>query len=1099
MVKVAIHQPDDDERAAIAAPAAATTPQLALSPELPISEPRRRRLLLKLLLLAVVVVGAAPSVITLTGTAGLLLGIAAPKYGAAIRFDVVQLHWWSPVSVSNLKLQDLSEVTAATNAAVDRRVLESQPMLAEVRRAATRQPLWQLALNAGRGVELEVIEPRLRLITAGGRTNLEETLTQLSGEADSSSGGPLFPLETLIRGGVVECYAAAGNRLQHLADLEQLEARVSTLDTSAALPMVELAAVVREAVVGNQSGLEERGRVPRLAADLDDVVKDFPAVPLEQLAGDAGQLEAGTGLLRLILKPRVDDSERQLIQLGARDLDLALVKPLLRLAGFTGDIEGRISGGVDARVAGPLLADGIAARVLLEGSGIRMREANWAADEWLPLGNVQAAGAAALAADGLLLDELRVQTDVLQVNGSGEVRSADSEAGAGSGARVGSSGGQAELTAELQLPKLTQALGRTLGLAEDVDVESGVLRLTIRAESDRLAVEGGDLAGLAAKWHLTALTEQLRIRRDQTLLENSAGVQLEAIGAVTGVLPELRQARFTAGFGVVDCVPDGAAWKVAGRFEPEQLWQQLRQLADIPQPGIIAPLSFQCRAALHEGGVQLTDVTVTSTDLRVSSVALGLYPTELFPRNIDGQLEFHGAAAAVKTLIAPWHDAWWLADTAVVEGRLDGRRSAGFETAVRIRPEPRAAAAERVRAISQTQRTAEAWSGTLLSERALLIDEGDLQLALEAGRDGHNYSIQNGQLTLPGLHSKLSGALRLEDGWVNLAVSAATKYDLAILSQRMFDPQAGLRFSGAGEEVFTLSGDPAAIGVAPAVNVTGAQSAVEPRFTGTGTIAWDAAEFQGLSAGPGSMTLELLDDLVRSGPIQCTINGGAASLLWQYDMTRGLLALGSGSRVENLQLTQEFCRGWLGYVSPLLATAVDVQGRLSARVEQCVWDFEAIENCVARGQLTIHEAAAAPGGSLTALLEIVDLVRSRSGDSAPWAARSLVLPQQAIPVRLERGWVNHENLALELAGYRLTSTGAVGLNQQLQLTLNVPLEKQSAGGRTVPVALRGTITAPQPDAAGFLQAVGTQQLQRQLQNQVDKAVNNQLQKLFGRE
>ena len=136
---------------------------------------------------------------------------------------------------------------------------------------------------------------------------------------------------------------------------------------------------------------------------------------------------------------------------------------------------------------------------------------------------------------------------------------------------------------------------------------------------------------------------------------------------------------------------------------------------------------------------------------------------------------------------------------------------------------------------------------------------------------------------------------------------------------------------------------------------------------------------------------------------------------------------------------------------------------------------------------------------VTALLEIVDLVRSRSGDTAPWAARSLVLPQQSIPVRLERGWVSHENLALELAGYRLASSGAVGLNQQLQVSLNVPLEKQAAGGRSVPVPLRGTITAPQPDVAAFLQAAGSQQLQKQLQNQVDKAINNQFKKLFGRE
>ncbi|MFM7056191.1 MAG: hypothetical protein ACKO2P_04635 [Planctomycetota bacterium] len=1094
MVKVAIHQPDETETGSDAVSTAVRIPQPILRTEPSPAPPRRRRPLLKLLCLSILLVVAAPSAITLTGTARLLLDLAIPDVATAIQFEAVQLHWWSPVAISGLQLKDLSETAATTATTSDKsRNTAAQPPLAEIRRVATRQPLWQLLLNGGRGTELDVIEPRVRLITARGGTNLQETLTRLSGNSASSSAATLFPVDVRVSGGVVQCFAAA-ERLQHLADLEQLEAHVSTLDTSAPLPLVELAAVVREGAVSSQSDLRSSRPAERLAADLDDVIKDFPAIPLNQLAGDATSQVAGTGLLRLILKPRIDEVGRQSIQLGARDLDLALLRPLLQLAGYAGELEGRISGGVDARVAGPLFADGVAARVLLEGSGIRLRQDTWAANEWLPLGDVRATGAAALAADGLLLDELRVQTGVLQIDGSGEVRSVPGTAA--------NAGGQAELTATLLLPQLTTALHRTLGLADDVDVESGMLRLTVRAESeDRTADEKSfEHRGLAARWHLQTLTEQLRIRRSGTLLENTAGISFEAIGLVANGLPQLRQARLTADFGVLDCAPDGAAWKVAGRFEPERLWQQLRQLTDIPQPGLTAPLSFQCRAAAVDGGVQLTDVLMTSTDLKVSSVALGLFPTALFPRNFDGSLEFRGTAAAVRTLIAPWHDAWWLASRATVEGQLSGRRTVGFRTALRIRPESSTAAAtDRVRAISRTRPLAEPWSGNLLSEHALLIDEADLQLELEARPDGRQYTIQSGQLNLPGLQAKLSGGMRLEEGWVNLAVSAATRYDLAILSARMFNPQAGLRFSGAGEEVFTLSGDPAAIGVAPVAVAADARSTVAPRFTGTGAIAWDAAEFQGLKAGPAAMTLELLDDIVRSGPVQCTINGGDANLLWQYDITRGLLALGAGSRVDNLQLTEEFCRGWLGYVSPLLATAVDVQGRISARAEVCVWDFQAIENCTARGQVIIQEAAAAPGGSLTALLEIVDLLRSRGGDSAPWAARSLVLPQQSIPVRLERGWVSHDNLAVELAGYRLVSSGAVGLNQQLQLTLNVPLEKQAAGGRSVPVALRGTITAPQPDVATFLQAAGSQQLQKQLQNQVDKALNNQFKKLLGRE
>jgi hypothetical protein len=1093
MVKVAIHQPEDAAADPTVVIAGRVESQQAV--DVPASvdvRPRGRNwTALKLFVLLVLLAVFLPSLITVTGTAGLFLGLIAPRLSAALRFDAVQLHWWSPVAVSNLRMLDLSAGGVIAGAG---NLSDTRPVLFEVRRVASREPLWLLALNAGRGMRLDVVNPRGRLIASNSGTNFEETMKAVFDSTSEASGGTRFPFEAVIIGGVIECFLrtevsdskVAAVDLQSLAVVEEIEARVSTLNTEASLPMLQLAAVVRGQARKNLTQGAGGGGGPRLAADLDEVIKDFPAVPLEELAGGLSDGDTEAGLVRLTLNPRVDDSGRQLIQIGARNLDLRSLAAFLRLAGVDGELEGQISGGIDARVAGAQMADGVAARVLIEGSNLRYRHSVWEAREWLPLGAVKAAGAVAVAEDGFLLDDLRIESDICRLEGRGEVRQI--------GGNESKGGGQAEVTAELKLPIVCGALRRTLGLADDVEVESGVLRCTARAESEGRVADAGSVEGLSAKWHLTTSGEQLRVRRGATVLGEGAGLGFEAIGIWISGLPQLRQARLTAGFGVIDCAPDGAAWKVSGRLEPEQLWQQLRQLTDLPRPGLTAPLTFQCRAALNGSGIQLTDVNLNSADLRISSLALGVYPAELFPRNLDGELQFTGAAVAVKTLIAPWHDAWWLADKSGVEGRLNAKRSAGVDALLRIRPEPRAAAAVRLRTISQPSSRLAEWSGNLLAENALIVEEGDLQVSLEVGADGRQYAIRSGQLTLPGLHARLSGGLRLEEGWVNLAVSAETRYDLGILSERMFDPLAGLMFVGSGTEVFTLSGDPAAIGVAPASG-----SGSEPRFSVEGAVSWEAARFRGLVAGPGAMSLELRDDVVRSGPVQCTLNGGDANVLWQYDLTNSVLALGAGSRVENLKLTEEFCRAWLGYVSPLLAGAVDVQGLLSGRIEECLWSVYSPERSVIRGQFTIHEAAATPGSSLTVLLEVLDTLRRRSGDSAAWSGRALTLPAQTVPVQLVDGWVQHENLVLDLAGYRVTSSGAVGLNQQLALTLSVPLEKQAAGGRAVPIALRGTISAPQPDLAGFLQKAGGQQLQKQLQNQVDRAVNDQLQKLFGRE
>jgi hypothetical protein len=218
----------------------------------------------------------------------------------------------------------------------------------------------------------------------------------------------------------------------------------------------------------------------------------------------------------------------------------------------------------------------------------------------------------------------------------------------------------------------------------------------------------------------------------------------------------------------------------------------------------------------------------------------------------------------------------------------------------------------------------------------------------------------------------------------------------------------------------------------------------------------------------------------------------------QYDIAGSRLQLGTGSRVQNLQLTPELCRTWLGYVAPMLADTAEVNGRVSARVERFLWDFNAVENSDVVAQLTIHQAEAVPGSSLSSLLEVVDLLRRTSGTSQGFANRSLVLPEQTVPVQIRQGFVSHDGFVMELSGYRMTTSGAVGLNKQLQMTIDVPLEKTTATrtGRSVRVPLRGSISQPQPDTGALLQNLGAQAIQDKIGGQVDKTLNKQLNKLF---
>ena len=162
----------------------------------------------------------------------------------------------------------------------------------------------------------------------------------------------------------------------------------------------------------------------------------------------------------------------------------------------------------------------------------------------------------------------------------------------------------------------------------------------------------------------------------------------------------------------------------------------------------------------------------------------------------------------------------------------------------------------------------------------------------------------------------------------------------------------------------------------------------------------------------------------------------------------------------------------------MMADAADVNGQLSMRVERFLWDLNAPQNSDVSGQLTIHQAQATPGSSLAPLLQAVDLLRNRDQTSG-LSSKSLTLPEQTVPVQVRQGYVIHEGLVMDLAGYQMKSSGAVGLNEQIQITLEVPLEKATSGTnvRTIKVPLRGSLKSPQPDISSLLQNLATQQIQ----------------------
>lgn len=1063
--------------------------------------PRRKsRWFLKLTVLGGLALVAAPSLLTVSGVTPTIIQKLHPKLASATSFQQLKLHWWAPVEVSNVQMLDLSPMAVLDEpgAAIER------PVLCSIEKVTTSEPLWRIALNLGRGTGVALKSPRLFLVADDNGTNVDRTVTELFGTSSSKSSSP-FPFRVTVEDGEVQLVSslsaiAAESQLtsadspdaatasesaiaERTGDvtvrMTNVNGTLSAMDTERWLPALKLTANIQRSTDSLSARSKGAPRAARVAAGLDDVVGDFPSIPLDELAGNA---TAGDSRIQILLNPRTDEKGRQSIQFGAVDVDLRLMQPFLSMMGVEISCDGTISGGIDARIAGASLTDGVVGRILLQGENVRVRQQSWASQEWLKLGSVDASGAVAIADDGMLLQDLRIDSAVAHLTGSGELR----HAGAAK-----ESNQQIEVQGTIDVAAIGSSLRQTLALHDDVSIQSGKLVFRV----DAAAVKPSDSErSERGQWTAAARIDDLSATRAGVPLQVDAKTQLDAVGDFADGAPVLNRARLTAGFGSIDCVPDGQAWKVSGLVQPESLWQQLKQFSDLPEPGLRGDVQFQSRVAMDKDTIQLTDVQLTSSDVSVSSLALAVRPNEPVTSMLDGTVHVEGTGAALRTLMAPWHDASWLAERSRVVSDLTASPTKQIEVAIRVTPEnlasiPRAG----VKSVSgRGQLPISMMNASTSSSSSLSIDEAEVRLVMQAKDAGKRFDIESGEIKLPGLLSQIAGTVAVPDGAMQLDLTADTSYDLDVLSRRIFTPESGIALSGQGKDVFKLTGDPSSLsGTAlPA-------SAQNPSFKGTGTVQWDSVDAFGLRFGNAALQATLDNQLLRSAPIQCSVNGGELNVTPQYDIATSRLMLGTGSRVQNLQITPDVCRTWLGYVSPMLADAAEVRGSASARVDRFLWDFESPQNSDVSAQLTIHEAQASPGQSLASMLEVISLLRKKDG-AADLSQRSLILPEQTIPVTLRQGNVIHDGLVMDLNGYRLKTSGAVNLSEQIQMTIDVPLEKTTAAaaGRSVKVPLRGTISSPQPDVAGLLQSLGTQQIQDKINNEVDQRLNKGLNKLF---
>lgn len=387
----------------------------------------------------------------------------------------------------------------------------------------------------------------------------------------------------------------------------------------------------------------------------------------------------------------------------------------------------------------------------------------------------------------------------------------------------------------------------------------------------------------------------------------------------------------------------------------------------------------------------------------------------------------------------------------------------------------------------------------------VLWDEPALNLAGEIviAAEGYEYQIPSLQIASQWLDSQLTGMVTVNELGHQLVMQGPATIKMDVASQRI-TKLLGEPILARGKHATTLN-----------LLVRGRKDQPE-NIELVGTVGWDAVEMTGVKIGPATVPLRVTQDTAFIDHATLPLERGQIHVhgavhfrpgdLW-FEQQPGLFA-------EGVALTPEMCRSWLKYMLPLAADTAEVGGTFSAELDRClVYPSDPIRSRV-EGTLQVESAMIGPGPMARNLLAAVDQIALLTKGQPPAAASSqtggnwLVLNPQAIDFALVQGSVWHQRMMANVGNVSLISSGSVGLDGRINLGIQVPLnaawlgaDLQGLAGKTVLLPLVGTLTQPSIDPQAFSRTVaelGAQGLQSTAENFLQKQLDRQLEKLFGK-
>lgn len=260
------------------------------------------------------------------------------------------------------------------------------------------------------------------------------------------------------------------------------------------------------------------------------------------------------------------------------------------------------------------------------------------------------------------------------------------------------------------------------------------------------------------------------------------------------------------------------------------------------------------------------------------------------------------------------------------------------------------------------------------------------------------------------------------------------------------------------------------------------------RLNGNAAVAWQSLKAYGFDVGQSEVKATVDQGLVSMTPVEAAFGGGKVRLEPSLKLNPGAydLTFKKGKVIDTAKLTPAVCAEAVGYALPAFANSAQADGTISFELADNLIPLADPTHGVVKGNLTIHDATVAPGPVVTQVIEVF-------GMATP---KLQVKKGSVVPVRLENGRVHHTNFVVNVGNTPISTTGSVGVDGSLDMTVSVPVgstlaEKLVPGNRplihkaiaqqTITVAINGTLSKP---------ALNREAMQGQLAKIVKGAMND---------